>query len=67
MKTRSVKRRGRGRGISVPTQGRGTIDPPILSGPTITPTYNPVHSNRGVTWDDDLIEHLMIIFEETYI
>jgi hypothetical protein len=29
--------------------------------------YHPVHSSRGVTWDDDLIEHLMIIFEETYI
>lgn len=52
--------------ILLPTQGRDTIDLPLLPRPTITPTYNPVHSSCGVTWDDELIEHLMIIFEETY-
>jgi hypothetical protein len=67
METKSARGRGRGWGILLPTQGRGTIDPPILPGPTITPTYNPVHSSCGVTWDDELIERLMIIFKKTYI
>jgi hypothetical protein len=33
----------------------------------VTLTYNRIHSSHGATCDDDLIEHLMIIFEETYI
>ena len=36
-------------------------------GPKLTLTYNLVHSRCGVTWDDNLIESLIIIFEETYI
>jgi hypothetical protein len=65
MEISSTKRRGRRRGISLPTQGRGTIDSLILLRPQIIPTYNPIHSSCGVTWDDDLIKQLIIIFEET--
>jgi hypothetical protein len=67
METRSARGQGRGRGIPLPTQGRDTIDPPILPVLPIIPIYNLVHSSHGVTWDNDLIERLMIIFEETYI
>jgi hypothetical protein len=48
METRSARGQGRGRGIPLPTQGRDTIDPPIVPLPLITPTYNLVHSSRGM-------------------
>ena len=67
MDSRSSKGRGRGRGLPLPAQNTSRFDPPILVGPNSTPTYNLVQFSRGVIWDDDLMEHLMIIFEETYI
>ena len=65
--TRSSRGQGRGQGLLLPTQGTSTFDPPILVGPSSSPTSNPIQLCHGMTWDDDLMEHLMIIFEETYI
>jgi hypothetical protein len=67
MCSKMATRSARGWDTPLPTEGKNTINSPIILVPPITPTYNLVYSSHGVIWDNDLFERLMIIFEETNI
>ena len=67
MERRNAKEWDRGWSTLLPIQGRSTIDPPVVPISPIILTFNLIHSSCGVTWDDDKIDCLMVIFEETYI